>query len=92
MVQVYGVLEYFTSGIMNFAIAMFLAMFCFSATTIGLGQFHQAVASMIDTLYICYAMEKDIQGEISKPEVCHAYMLLPPSLSKNGALLAGNEA
>jgi len=57
------------------------------ATILGLGPFSQAISSVIDTVYICYAMEKDT-GEISKPEICHAYMLL----SQNEAVLAGSSA
>jgi len=77
---VYGVLEYFlNSEPWN----IFIAANCFTAALLGLIQVSLSVSSVIETVYICYAMEKDT-GVISKPEICHAYMLL-----ENEAALAG---
>jgi hypothetical protein len=95
MLQVYEVLEYFSNKefLMEFLMNIMIALLCFLVTIIGLCQFCRAIFSVVGTLYICYAMEKDV-GEISKPEVCHAITLLPPwnSLPENGAKLAGSLA
>jgi uncharacterized membrane protein (DUF485 family) len=82
---VYVLLEYFLNK--GYYANFLLAESCCLGTIVGLGQFSQAISSVIDTVYICYAMEKDI-GEISKPDICHAYMLLP----QNEAVLAGSSA
>jgi len=81
---VYGVLEYFLNR--DYSLNQWIAINCFTATFMGLTQVTLGISSAIDTVYICYAMEKDT-GVISKPEICHAYMLLAEN--EAAAVLAG---
>lgn len=80
---IYGVLECFlnTGALFN----LLIAVNCFTATLVGMSQVTLSVSAVIDAVYVCYAMEKDT-GVISKPEICHAFMLLS---SENEAVLAG---
>jgi len=79
------VLEYFSNALILTKIV--IAIFCFPIIMICLGSvFFLAVSSVFSTAYFCYAMEKDV-GEISKPEICHALLAIPPSLPENGAKL-----
>jgi len=81
MLQVYAVLECFlnTEALFN----VLIAVNCFTATLVGLTEVTLSVSAVIDTVYVCYALEKDT-GVISKPEICHGFMLL----SENEAVLA----
>lgn len=83
--QVYGMLEYFSDA--YFLTKLLITSLCFAVTMIGLGPgFSEAISSVITTMSVCYAIERD-DGEISKPEVCHVFMITAPSLPENGAEL-----
>lgn len=66
------------------------AALCFLATLLGLMQIFTVIYSVIDAVYVCYAMEKDT-GDISKPEICHPYMLLQKNQAVLEARLASEE-
>lgn len=72
---VFGAMHYF--AVTEPFWSLMTANVCSLIVLLGLGQFHQAMSAAVDTVYICYAMEKDV-GVVSKPEVHHVYMLLPP--------------
>jgi len=60
---------------------------CFLVALLGLGLLYQFMAAVIDTVYICYSMDKDV-GVVSKVEVHDVYMLLPPASSGDETMLA----
>lgn len=60
---------------------------CFLVALLGLGQLYQFMAAVIDTVYICYGLDKDV-GVVSKVEVHDVYMLLPPVSSGDETMLA----
>lgn len=84
---VLGVMHYFFAATEPFW-SLVTANACFLVALLGLGQLFQAMTAVIDTVYICYAMDKDV-GVVSKAEVHHVYMLLPPvSSSGDETMLA----
>lgn len=79
---VWGLMQYFGSRE-----ALMTANVSFLVALLGLGQLYQAMAAVIDTVYICYAMDKDV-GVVSKVEVHDVYMLLPAASSGEETMLA----
>ena len=55
-----------------------IAVVCFFVALTVFLVFIQVLRTVVDTVYICYAMDKDT-GVVSKPEVHDVYVLLPAS-------------
>lgn len=82
---VFASMYYFTA--MEPFWSLMTANVCFLIALLGLGLLYQAMAAVIDTVYICYAMDKD-GSVVSKAEVHNVYMLLPPASSGDETMLA----
>jgi hypothetical protein len=67
--------------------SLVMANVCFVISLLGLAQIYGPLSTVIDTVYICYAMDKDV-GAVSKREVHDVYMLLPPASSGEETMLA----
>ncbi|KAK4764961.1 hypothetical protein SAY86_026051 [Trapa natans] len=63
----------------------FLALLAWAALTLVLGFFIHVLDNVIDTVYICYAIDRD-RGEVCKQDVHEVYVQLP--ISRNRAPLA----
>lgn len=50
--------------------------------------FRQTLQQAVDTIYICFALDKEV-GKVSKPEVHEVYVLLPTSDSEGSNLAVG---
>lgn len=55
-----------------------IAVVCFFVAMTVFLVFMQVLRTVVDTVYICYVMDKDT-GVVSKPEVHDVYVLLPAS-------------
>lgn len=82
---VFGAIRYFTTA--DPWVSLVTANACFVISLLGMSQVCTALSTVIDTVYICYAMDKDV-GSVSKREVHDVYMLLPPTSSGDETMLA----
>jgi hypothetical protein len=55
-----------------------------------LSLFSRILSNIVDTVYICYAMDKD-EGVICKPHVHNVFVILPPSRDEPAALAVPHE-
>ena len=85
LLQAFGVMYYFTTA--DMLSTVMTAQLCFLFSTLGLAQIYSPLSMVIDTVYICYAMDKDV-GAVSKGEVHEIYMLLPPASPGDETMLA----
>lgn len=83
--QVLGSMYYFTSAGPTYS--LLIANACFIIWLLGLGLTIHVLSHVVNTVYICYAMDKDV-GAVTKPEVHDVYMLLPPASPGDNAMLA----
>ncbi|CAK9869638.1 unnamed protein product [Sphagnum jensenii] len=55
-----------------------------------LSLFSRILSNIVDTVYICYAMDKD-EGVVHKPPVHNVFVILPPSRDEPAALAVPHE-
>jgi uncharacterized membrane protein len=86
--QVYGVLSLLTDlardemlvvSVLSWMIVFFVLVL-----------FVRVLSNIVDTVYICYAMDRD-QGVASKPEIHDVLVLLPASRDENPSLAVRRE-
>lgn len=81
--QVFGILHITTSAVKELKLtATGLSWFILFVVFV---TFIRVLSNVIDTVYICYAMDKD-QGVTSSHEVHNVFVLLPSSPDENPSL------
>lgn len=86
--QIYGVLSLSTSLAKDQK--LIAAVLSWLIVFLVLVLFVRVLSNIIDTVYICYAMDKD-QGVVSKSEVHDVLVLLPASQEENPSLAVRRE-
>lgn len=86
--QVFAILK----SVANLGVdSYFVAVLAWALLMVVLGFFVHVLDNVIETVYICYAIDKD-RGEVYKPDVHEVYVHLPISRNHRPAYSPGNLA